>query len=138
MSDTIHNPPVVLFDGVCNLCNRSVRWILKRDAAGVFRFASLQSESARRLLPPRLQNRGETPASVYLVDGNEIWEKSDAWFQIVRRLGGPWSALGCLRVLPRGLRDAVYDFIAKRRYRWFGKLDRCPLPDPRYKDRFLS
>lgn len=137
MSDSTHPFPVILFDGVCNLCHRSVRWILKRDAAGTFRFASLQSAAARRMLPERLLSSG-TPSSVFLVDGGTVWEKSDAWFEIVRRIGGRWSALGFLRALPRGLRDGVYDFIAARRYRWFGRLDRCPLPDPKYKNRFLD
>lgn len=128
--------PIILFDGVCNLCHASVQWVIRRDPKGIFKFASLQSPAAARLLPA--QPSKPTPDSVYLTDNGRIWEKSDAWIEIVKRLGPPWSWLGALGIFPRGLRDAIYDFIAKRRYRWFGKKDACPLPDPKLKDRFLS
>jgi predicted DCC family thiol-disulfide oxidoreductase YuxK len=129
--------PVLFYDGVCNLCNRSVRWVIRRDRLKVFRFASLQSSSAARMLPPGLAGSG-VPATVILLDGTEVLTKSDVWLRTVRRLGAPWSWLAVLGIFPRALRNGVYDFIAARRYRWFGKLDQCPLPDPKLRDRFLD
>lgn len=129
--------PILFYDGVCSLCNRSVRWVIRRDRAAIFRFASLQSAAAARMLPTNLVGTG-VPATVILLDGIEILTKSDVWLRTVRRLGAPWSWLAVLGIFPRALRDHVYDFVAVRRYRWFGKLDQCPLPDPKLRDRFLD
>ena len=137
--------PIVFFDGVCNLCHASVRWTIRRDPRAIFRFASLQSEAAARVLNGAgaagidSGSTEATPASVLLAANNQIWEKSDAWIQILKHLGGLWAFLGGFcGIFPRGLRDAVYDWIATHRYRWFGKKDSCPLPDPSLKDRFLN
>lgn len=130
---------VVLFDGVCNLCNGSVQFILDRDPAGRFRFASLQSEAGQNLLrdhgrPPQT----DAPDSVILVEGASLWERSDAALRIATGLGFPWRLLAVFRVVPRPLRDAVYRWIARNRYRWFGRTETCRLPSPALRARFLS
>jgi predicted DCC family thiol-disulfide oxidoreductase YuxK len=132
--------PVILYDGVCGLCNRLVRFVLKRDTHAHFRFASLQSVYAARILhlhdldPQDLdtvyvvQESGERPAA-----------RSDAVISILRELGGFWTAIAvALRILPKPLRDWGYGVVARRRYRIFGKYESCPLPEERYRDRFLD
>lgn len=136
--------PVILFDGVCNLCHASVRWIIRRDPKAIFKFASLQSAAGDKLHPSGASSPNPSgPSSlstVILVDpaSDLLWSKSDAWLEIMKRLGAPWSWLGVLKIFPRSLRDAAYDFVAARRYRWFGKKETCPLPDPKLKNRFLD
>ena len=129
--------PVLLFDGVCNLCNASVQWILLRDKHGIFRFASLQSEQGQALL----QQFGldtETFNSVVLVDNGQLFTQSDAVLQIASQLGLPWSAASVFRILPTGFRNAVYDWVARNRYRWFGRQEQCMLPRPEWKGRFIG
>ena len=125
--------PVILFDGVCNLCTGSVRFVIERDSRKRFRFASLQSPVAERLLGQR-----NDLDSVVLVQNGEIYRKSTAALLIARRLDGLWPALWALLVIPRFLRDAVYDWIGRRRYRMFGKRDACWMPRPELADRFLN
>ncbi len=130
--------PVVLFDGVCNVCDATVRWIIRRDRRGVFRFASLQSRAGRAALE-RAGVTGAMPDSVVLIDGGRVLTKSDAALGIAARLGPPWSLAGVLgRWAPRRLRDGVYAFIARNRYRWFGRKDACMMPDPGLRSRFLA
>jgi predicted DCC family thiol-disulfide oxidoreductase YuxK len=131
--------PILLYDGVCGLCSRLVQFVLKRDSSRHFRFASLQSDFASRIL----QRHGLDPNdldTVYLVEpGERLTARSDAVISVLRRLGGFWGALALLlRALPKSLRDWGYDIIAHSRYRIFGKHDSCPLPEERYRDRFLD
>jgi len=128
--------PVLLFDGVCNLCNASVQWVLKRDRKGIFRFAALQSEAGRALLRQSGLS-SENFDTVVLVDGDRVFTRSDAALEIVRRIGGPWSLLGIFRIVPRPLRNAVYDWVARYRYRWFGKTQSCMIPQPEWAKRFI-
>ncbi len=132
-------PPLVLFDGVCNLCNGAVRWILKRDDGAVFRFGSLQWESARSAIVARLgaEGLGELPDSIVLVDEDGLHTRSTAALRIAARLGAPWSAFAVLMVFPRPVRDGVYDWVARNRYRWFGRKDHCMVPSPEVSARFL-
>ena len=128
--------PVLLFDGVCNLCNASVQWVLLHDRNGVFRFAALQSETGQALL--RQWNRSTDDFdSVVLVDGERLLLHSDVPLEIVRRLGGWWQLLYVFKIIPRPLRDAVYGWIARNRYRWLGKRDACMLPHAEWKGRFV-
>ncbi len=127
---------IVLFDGVCNLCNASVRFIIARDRSDRFRFAPLQSEAGRRLaahytLPTDLR-------AFFLIDDGQAYERSAAWLRIMRLLGMPWLTLYFLVIVPRPVRDWVYDFVGRNRYQWFGKLDQCPLPAPDWQKKFLS
>lgn len=133
MSSAAERGPIILFDGVCNLCTGSVRFVIARDARKQFRFASLQSAVAKRLLGERDQLE-----SVVLVDGGEVCRKSTAALRIARRLDGAWPLLAALLVIPRPLRDAVYDWIGRRRYRWFGKRDACFTPPDSFAERFLD
>ena len=129
--------PVLLFDGVCNLCHGVVRFVLGHDRAARFRFAPLQSEVGRALLA-RFGLDADALDAVVLIDETGAHLRSDAALRVARRLGPPWSWLGPLAMIPRPLRDAVYDFIARHRYRWFGKKDACPLPRPEWRERFLG
>ena len=128
--------PILLFDGVCNLCNASVQWILKRDRKGVFRFAALQSDTGQQILHQHGLS-SEHFDTVVLALGDRIFLRSDAPLEIVRRLGGLWGLLYFFKIFPRPLRDAIYNFVARNRYRWFGRREECMLPKPEWKDRFL-
>lgn len=123
----------ILFDGVCNLCNASVNFIIDRDPKGYFRFAALQSDAAKAL--------GEAPNgdpdSIVLLEDGVRYEQSTAALRIARRLSGLWPVLYAGIILPRPLRDLVYRFIARNRYKWFGRRDACRLPSPELKARFL-
>jgi len=129
-------PATILFDGLCALCNASVRRIVRGDPHAHFRFASLQSESARRLLAP-FSIEPDGLRSVLLVEGDRVYARSDALLRIAARLRFPWPLAGAFGWLPRRLRDAAYDLIARNRGRWFGTLESCPVPSAQERDRFL-
>lgn len=129
-------PVIVLYDGVCNLCSNTVRFIYRRDPRGAFRFAALQSPAGQYLLarhglpPDQLQ-------TLVLIDGNAVFTRSDAFLEVVKRLRGAWPLLRALRFVPRRLRDWVYGIIARHRYRWFGRRGTCELPPAVLRERFL-
>jgi predicted DCC family thiol-disulfide oxidoreductase YuxK len=127
----------VLFDGVCNLCNGSVLFVIDRDPAGYFRFVALQSDTARRLLA---EHGGPPPdlSSIVLVEGGRVYTRSTAALRIARRLTGPWRLLHVCLLIPHPIRDAVYDWVARNRYRWFGREEACRLPSPELRARFLT
>jgi predicted DCC family thiol-disulfide oxidoreductase YuxK len=131
------NQPVLLFDGVCNLCNQSVQFVINRDKAGLFQFAALQSDAGKALLQ-RHQLPVEQLDTVVLVMGNKAYTRSDAALQVLRQLGLPWSLAAAFSILPKGFRDYVYDYIAKNRYRWFGRQESCMMPTADLKRRFLN
>jgi len=131
---------IILFDGVCNLCNGVVRFVIARDPRAHFRFAALQSDAARRVCA----EVGATPPAavdpdtiIVIVNGRAV-ERSDAALAIASRLPFPWPMFGVLRILPRGLRDWLYRLVAKNRYRWFGKSDTCMMPTPELRGRFID
>lgn len=127
---------VLLFDGVCNLCNSSVQFILARDPKAKFRFASLQSDEGQELLQA-FEDRPSDLSSVVLIEDGQLYARSDAALRVARQLSGGWPLLYAFIVLPRALRDAVYNWIARNRYRWFGKRDSCMIPSPELRSRFL-
>ena len=127
---------MLLFDGVCTLCNASIQWVLKHDKKNRFRFAALQSDTGRMLLE-RVGLSNEKLETVVLVDGDRFFTHSDAVLEIARRLGGIWSLARVGRIVPRPIRDALYMWIARNRYRWFGKKEQCMLPRPEWKGRFI-
>lgn len=127
---------VVLFDGVCHLCDGVVRWILAHDHDARFRFASLQSSAAARMLGER--GAGALPDSIVLLDAGGVHVRSDAALRVVAHLGFPWSWLQVLRWLPRPVRDGLYASVARRRYSWFGRRDVCVRPTPALRSRFLD
>lgn len=136
MTDPDHGP-IVLFDGACNLCDASVRFVVERDREAVFRFAALESRAARDLLQGA-EATEPLPDSVLLVEQGRVFTRSTAALRIARRLGWPWKLAYALVVVPRFVRDRCYDWVAKRRYAWFGKKDACMVPTPELRARFLS
>lgn len=126
----------VLFDGVCNLCNSTVQFIIRNDRRGRFRFAALQSEAGRELLQ-QYQLPEKALNTVVLIAGGRAFTRSTAALEIARRLDSAWPICYAAVVLPPFLRDSVYDFIARNRYRWFGKQEACMMPSPELKQRFL-
>ena len=128
--------PVLLFDGVCNLCNGVVQFIIPRDPAGKIRFAPLQSPAGKTLL----SGHGLPPSdldSVVLVENDEVFRKSEAVIRVAELLGWPYRAAAVGRAVPTSVRDALYDVVAANRYDVFGRKDQCMLPDSDVSDRFL-
>jgi predicted DCC family thiol-disulfide oxidoreductase YuxK len=130
------NHPIVLFDGVCNFCNASINFIIRRDRRKIFRFAPLQSETGAKLLRQFGLPLDSVETMILSEDGG-CYTRSTAALRIVRRLGGPWSVLYVLMVIPTAARDMVYDFVARNRYRWFGEKNTCMIPTPEVRERFL-
>ena len=133
-------PDTILFDGVCNLCHGFVQFVIRHDHAGRFRFAALQSEAARTLLAaqghPALPPAAD-PDSVLLLSGGRLYSHSAAVLRIAQGLGGGWRLAAVGRVLPQAWRDGLYRFVARHRYRWFGRQESCLLPTPALQARFL-
>lgn len=127
---------IIVFDGVCVLCNRWVRFLLKRDHHALYRFAAMQGETGRALL----QQQGmdpDDPLSFLLIEDGCPHTDSDAVLRVLAGLGGGWRIIGLLRWVPRALRDPLYLWLARNRYRWFGRRDACLLPDAELRQRFL-
>jgi predicted DCC family thiol-disulfide oxidoreductase YuxK len=132
-----HEPILVLFDGVCNLCNGLVRFIIQRDPAAIFRFASLQSSFGRTQLLKYNLNL-DSLFSLIVIHKDKALERSDAALYIAKSLGQPWRLFFIFRVLPKFLRDGLYDLIARHRYALFGRRNACMIPTPDLKDRFVE
>lgn len=126
---------IIFFDGVCNLCNGAVNFVIDRDPDKFFKFAPLQSEEANKYLPK--ENLKELNSIVYFQNG-KIHTKSSAALRIGRKLAGPVKLVYVFIIFPPFIRDLIYDFIARNRYKWFGKKDTCRLPEPGIKERFLK
>ncbi len=132
--------PVLLYDGVCGLCNRLVQFVLKHDRKAQFRFASLQSAYAARILQRHNLDPDDLD-TVYLVEesGARVSARSDAVISVLSELGGFWKAVAvALRLFPKWFRDWGYGVVAHNRYRIFGRYESCPLPEKKYQDRFLD
>jgi predicted DCC family thiol-disulfide oxidoreductase YuxK len=136
----VEQATIILFDGACNLCSGAVRFVIARDPHAQCRFASLQSDAARAAcakvgydLPA-----SATPSTIVVIEGGRALERSDAVLAIARRMRFPWPVLGVFGVLPRGLRDVLYGFVARHRYRWFGHSDACMAPTSELRGRFLD
>jgi len=129
--------PIILFDGECNLCNWAVDFVLDKDRRGIYVFSPRQSDSGRKILTKRgLENTDVE--TIYLVENNNIYSQSTAVLLILRRLPFPWKVLFVFIIVPRCIRDFVYDLIARKRYAWFGKRNSCRVPSQRENSRFLS
>jgi predicted DCC family thiol-disulfide oxidoreductase YuxK len=130
------NYHIVLFDGHCNLCSGAVQWIIRRDNNDIFRFASLQSPIAAKLLA---HTTVPTLNSMVLISANNYFVESNAAFEVAKLLPFPWSWLGRAGLLlPQGIRNAVYRWVSKNRYRWFGQQQECWVPNPALQAKFLS
>jgi len=128
--------PILLFDGVCNLCNSMVTFVIKRDQEAIFKFASLQSEAGQTILKEHSLPLDQFD-SFYYVEGKKLFTKSTAALKVAKELDGAWKLFYPLIIIPKPLRDIVYSIVAKNRYRFFGKKDQCMLPNPEMKKRFL-
>lgn len=129
--------PVLLFDGVCNLCNGIVQFVIKRDPKKKFLFTSLQSDAGQELLQQFGLRDLDLDSFVY-VQHNQYYTKSTAALHVLKGLGRGWQLLYIFIMIPRPVRDKIYDWIAKNRYKWFGKKDQCMVPAPELKNRFLD
>ena len=128
---------IVLFDGVCNLCDGFVQFIIKRDPSAHFSFGTLQSDKAQELLKDT-DLRPEDLKTVIYLRGDKTLVRSSAALRILRDLGGAWALSYAFMIVPRPIRDLVYGFIAKNRYRWFGQKETCMVPTPELRSRFLD
>jgi len=128
---------IILFDGVCNVCNGSVQFVIKRDKKNNFRFASLQSQEGQKLLA-----RYNLPASDFnsfvLIENERVYIKSEGALKVAKKLSGLWPLLYGFIIVPKFLRDGVYNLIARNRYKWFGKKDSCMIPTPEIRAKFLN
>lgn len=132
------NKKIILFDGVCNLCNRSINYVIKNDKKDIFRFASLQSEIGQKLLKERRIDTS-TVDSIVLIEPNvAYYTKSTAALKIMNYFGGIWLLSAVFYVVSENIRNIVYDYIAKNRYKWYGKKDVCMIPTPELKAKFLD
>ena len=137
MAATETKLPIILFDGVCNLCNASVQFIVRNDKHSKFRFASLQSGAGRNLIR-QFKLREDKLYSIILVLNNSCFDKSGAALEIAKRLDGLWPLMYLFILVPSFIRDFVYDWISRNRYKWFGQRNECMIPTAELKSRFLG
>lgn len=127
---------IILFDGVCNLCNGAVNFVIKRDPGNVFKFTPLQEKQGVLLLKKHAIDAQKLD-SIVLVENKKVYTKSSAALRIARKMSNLWPLFFVLLIIPSYIRDGVYDFIAKNRYKWFGKKEQCIIPAPGLKEKFL-
>jgi len=130
------NHKIILFDGVCNLCNHTVNYLIKRDRKDRFRFAAFQDEAGKRLIAKFNIDRSKTD-SIVLIDDDKVYVRSTAALRISRNLGGGYPLFYGLMIIPNFIRNWVYDYVARNRYKWFGKKDSCMIPAPELRSKFL-
>jgi len=128
---------IILFDGVCNLCNSSINFIIKHDSKKQFLFASLQSDAAKEILL-QFSSKKVRFDSIVLIENNIIYDKSTAALKIFSNLNWVFKLLSIFIIIPKFIRDWLYNYIAKNRYKWFGKKEHCMLPNPNVKSRFIE
>ncbi|OIJ14060.1 thiol-disulfide oxidoreductase [Anaerobacillus arseniciselenatis] len=130
---TLNN--IVLFDGECNFCDRSVHFIIKRDKKALYKFASIQSSAGQNII--KKYGVPTNVDSLVVVETERFYLKSTAALKICKNLDGVWKLFYSLLIVPRPLRDFIYEFIARNRYKWFGKKDKCMVPSAEIRKRFL-
>ena len=131
------NQPILLFDGVCKLCNRSVQFVISHDKKGTVKFATLQSDIGEKILSSNLLDRDYIDSLVLLENG-KAYTHSSAAIRLSKYLNGLYPVLQLFLIIPKFLRDPIYNWIARNRYKWFGKTDVCMIPTPELKSRFLE
>jgi len=129
---------IILFDGVCNLCNNAITFIIKRDKKDTFRYAPLQSAIGQQLVNERGIDSTKVDSIVLIDPGVAYYTKSKAVIEITKAFGGVWILFQVLSIFPKGFSDWVYDLIAKNRCRWFGKQESCMIPTPELKAKFMT
>ena len=128
---------IIIFDGICNLCERSVIFIINRDKASIFKFVQAQSKSGLKLQSDLGINAIELQTIILVKNGKTLF-KSDAAIEIAKYLDGAWKLIYVFKTVPIFIRDKIYDYIAKKRYRWFGKKNVCMIPTKQLNERFLN
>ena len=134
----MENKKIILFDGVCNLCNSSVQFVIKRDKKDIFRYAALQSETGQALVKQRHIDTSKVDSIILIEPGVAYYTKSDAALEIAQDLGGLWKLTAVFTWIPTSIRNSIYNLVAKNRYKWFGKQDACMIPTPELKAKFLD
>jgi len=129
--------PVILFDGVCNFCNSTINFVIKNDKKNEIKFAAIQSNAGKQLLAQYSLPPDDLQSFVFIENG-VVYKRSTAAFRVCKYLGGVWKLGYSLLVIPAVARDAVYNFVAKNRYKWFGKKEKCMIPSPAVRSRFLE
>lgn len=127
---------IILFDGVCNLCNEAVNFVIKRDTGNVFKFTPLQEKQGVLLLKTHAVDTQKLD-SIVLIENEKVYVKSSAALRIAKKMSNLWPLFFVLLIIPSFIRDGVYDFIAKNRYKWFGKKEQCMIPTPGLREKFL-
>ena len=128
---------IILFDGVCNLCDNTVQFIIKRDKKDIFRFVALQSETGQQIVKHIGVDISKTDSILLYEPGKAYYQKSEAALRIAKELGGIYSLLGIFLALPKWFSDSAYDYIARNRYKWYGKKNECMIPTPELKAKFI-
>lgn len=138
IADLPKDKKIILFDGVCNLCNASVQFVIRRDRKDIFRFVPLQSELGLKIIQHLGIDPKNTDSIVLYEPGRAYYNKSEAAIEIVKEFGGLYTLLRILAVFPKSLSNFVYAFVAKNRYRWYGKQETCMMPSPEVAAKFLA
>lgn len=138
MTKNHQHKDVIFFDGVCNLCNSSINYVIRHDESHRYKFASLQSNFAKETLKDASINKKELESIVLLTSEGKIYSKSTAALKVASHLGFPRNIMSIFLIIPNFIRNWVYDFIARNRYKWFGKKDSCMIPTPELKDKFID
>lgn len=128
---------IILFDGVCNLCDNTVQFIIRHDKHDVFRFVAIQSEIGQKIINYLGIDTSKTDSIILYEPGNAYYYKAEAALKIARELGGIYGIIASLSILPNFIKNSVYDYIAKNRYKWYGKKEECMIPTPKMKAKFL-
>ena len=132
------NKKIVLFDGVCNLCNGVIQFVIKRDKKDVFRYAALQSDLGLQLTAEKGIDTSKVDSFILIEPGIAYYIKSDAALEIANDFGGLWKLLQVFKWIPASFRNVIYDFVARNRYKWFGRKDQCMIPTPELQAKFLG
>ena len=133
----VSSSPIILFDGICNLCNRSVQFIIKQDKEKVYRFAAFQSKAGQKLLQ-QYNLPLKQYSSFLLIENNKAYSQSTAALKVAKNLSGLVKLAVVFNIVPAGIRNIVYNFVARNRYQWFGKKESCMVPTQDLKARFLT
>lgn len=137
LAKTAKNKKIILFDGVCNLCNGAVQFIIKHDKKDIFRFTALQSDLGKEICSYISVDQTKIDSIILYNPGVAYYYKSSAAIEIANELGGIYSLISIFKILPEKLRNYIYDYIAKNRYKWYGKKESCMIPTPELKVKFL-
>ncbi|TCI92751.1 thiol-disulfide oxidoreductase DCC family protein [Tenacibaculum sp. M341] len=137
MGEIYGGKKIILFDGVCNFCNATINKLIKLDKKDMFLFCSLQSDTGKKIVSDLKIDTSKIDSIILFEPGLAYYIKSTAALEVINSLGGFWSLLNVFYIFPSNIRDILYDFIAKNRYKWFGKSTQCMIPTPELKSKFL-